>query len=201
MLVISKDQLVSSDNDLESMYKRYSKGGLITLWCDGKSEENLKRKRSRDKGDCGRREEREEEVDTIYKRLLEKHGSTSNYETPQLRLWSRMISSGLHSDYDAPPRIPAFGHGRSPRRPRQESLSDALAGAAVAVVQALTPSDNTMTSPITQVALSPGETITLRMKSYEQLQYLQKLRTEGVLIDTEYVEQKENVLTSLRKLP
>ena len=70
-----------TDNDLDCMYKRHSKGGrglgLIMLWCDGKL--NDKKKRSRDEGDGGRREEREEEVDSIYKELLERHGSTGNY--------------------------------------------------------------------------------------------------------------------------
>ena len=53
-----------TDNDLDFMYKRHSKGGLITLWCDGKL--NDKKKRSRDEG------RREEEVDSIYKELLER---------------------------------------------------------------------------------------------------------------------------------
>ena len=104
-----------------------------------------------------------------------------------------MIASGLHSDYDAPPCIPAFGHGKSPKKRRQESLCDTLAGAAVAVVHALKPT----TSPTQHTGLSPGKTIDLRTKSYEQLLYLKKLHNEGILNES---EQKENVLSSLRKL-
>ena len=65
-----------TDHDHESMYNRHLKGGLISLWCDGKL--NDSKKRGRDEGDRSRREEREE-VDTNYKELLERHGN--NYET------------------------------------------------------------------------------------------------------------------------
>ena len=95
-----------TDNDLDCMYKRHSKGGLITLWCDGKL--NDKKKRSRNEGDGGRREEREEEVDSIYKELLERHGSTGNYAFV-------VTNDCIWIIYDAPPCIPALGHGNHPR--------------------------------------------------------------------------------------
>ena len=93
-------------------------------------------------------------------------------------------------DYDTPPRIPAFGHGSSPKKRRQESLSDALAGAAIAVVNALKPRDN---SPILQTVKScndpqsPEKAIALRSKSNEQLSHLKKLHDEGVLDNLEYL--------------
>ena len=43
---------------------------------------------------------REREAETTYMELREKHGS--KYDAPRLRLWARMISTGLHSDYDTP---------------------------------------------------------------------------------------------------
>ena len=61
--------------------------------------------------------------------MKDKHGS--RYETPKLRLWARMLASNLHDDVDNPPEIPAFT-GTASKRPRMESLSDALSGAAVA---------------------------------------------------------------------
>ena len=70
------------------------------------------------------------------------------------------------------------------------------------MVHALKPiaSDNIMTSPTQHTGLSPGKTIDLRTKSYEQLLYLKKLHNEGILNESEYYEQKENVLSSLHKL-
>ena len=66
--------------------------------------------------------------------MREKH--TTNYVTPRLRLWARMISSGLHEDYDNPPNIPAFS-GNANKRAFNDSLSDTVSGAAVAIIEAL----------------------------------------------------------------
>lgn len=175
----SKIWLVTSD-DLESMYKRYPKGGQIIMWCDGKVHVGEKKKRDSEES-TGRRQEKEDEVDSVYKELLEKHGGA--FETPKLRLWSRMLCSGVHSDYDSPPKIPAF-FPPSPKKPK-ESLSDSLAGAAVAVVQALKSdtkqSDDTVMPTPAGVGLSPAMAVDLRMKNYEQLRYLQQLLKDGIL--------------------
>lgn len=58
----------------------------------------------------GKCQEKEEEVDSTYKMLLEKHGKTSKLDIPKLCLWSRMICSDLHDDHDNPPDIQAFGN-------------------------------------------------------------------------------------------
>ena len=80
----AKVWLVTAD-DLDSMYVRYQKGGPITLWCDGKSRESREEdhcgKRKRDNVvEVGRRQEREEEVESVYKELQE---STERSLTPQ----------------------------------------------------------------------------------------------------------------------
>lgn len=48
-----------------------------------------------------------------------------------------MICGGLHDDYLEPPDIPAFSSDQ--KRPKKENFSDALAGAAVAICKALSP--------------------------------------------------------------
>ena len=48
--------------------------------------------------------------------------------------------------------------------------------------------------------ISPGKIIELRMKNLEQLQYLQNLFEDDILDEKEYSEQKNNILSSLRKL-
>ena len=55
---------------------------------------------------------------------------------PRLKLWALCIASGLHDDYDNPPKSPAFSSA-APRRARKESLSEAIGGAAVAIAKAL----------------------------------------------------------------
>ena len=128
-----------------------------------------------------------------------------------------MICSDLHDDYDNLPDIPAFS-SVTPKRLRKESLSDAISRAAVAFAQALQPDNkkvgteqptvaaNTATAvavPSTgtvSVGISPGKSIDLRMKIFEQLRYLQSLFEDGILDQLEYVKQKRNILASLSKL-
>ena len=112
--------------------------------------------------------EREIEVDEIYRELEAKH--SEKFEVPKLRLWARMISSNLHDSIDDPPKIPVFG-GSKPKRPRQD-LSNALSGAAIALTQALnhkkgTDSDEQSTSISTTTTMQMQ--VDLRMKNLEQL--------------------------------
>ena len=199
----AKIWLVSKE-DLEMMYSNHSKGDII-LWCDGR-ETRTKRKREKENHSVSARQEKEDEVDEVYKTLKEKHGS--KYEVPKLRLWSRMICANLHDDTENPPNIPAFS-SITPKKPRKDSLADAIEGAAVAFASVVSKGQtndlcNEKTScdhPLTLSTISPGKTVELRMKNYEQLRYLQSLFEDGILTDKEYSEQKENILSSLRKLP
>ena len=47
---------------------------------------------------------------------------------------------------------------------------------------------------------SPGRSVELRIKNYEQLRYLQQLYNDGILTAEEYHEQKQLIITSIRKL-
>ena len=99
-----------------------------------------------------------------YMELREKHGN--KYDTPRLRLWARMISTGLHSDYDTSPEIPAF-LGSTPKRARRESLSDAISGAAVAFAGALKGREKDQEQPTSVVPSgTSGRSVEL---NYEQL--------------------------------
>ena len=77
-----------TNEDLACMYSKY-RTGEITLWCDGRQSdrdrigEEVRSKRKRDsEANVSRRQEREEEVDTVFKDLKEKHGS--KFDTPRL---------------------------------------------------------------------------------------------------------------------
>ena len=195
----AKIWLVSRE-DLEMMYSNHSKGD-ITLWCDGRDTRS-KRKRETENY-ATNRQEKEDEVDEVYKTLKEKHGS--KYDVPRLRLWARMICANLHEDTENPPNIPAFSNVS--KKPKKDSLTNAIEGAAVAFAnvvskgQATDLPTSTSNNPLVSSAISPGKTVELRMKHFEQLRYLQSLFEDGILTDKEYSEQKENILSSLRKLP
>ena len=114
-----------------------------------------------------------------------------------------MISSDLHDDYDDPPNIPAFSG--SLKKPRKESMYEALTGAAEAFAKAITKSGGEQCNPthrpsLAAAKLSPTESTELRMKNFEQLRYLQQLLDDGIVNDKEYMEQKEIIISSLRKL-
>ena len=207
----SKVWLVSND-DLDAMYARYPRGD-ITLWCDSRSEREDEgtgvsgRSAKRRKEETStRRQDKEDEVDEVYQELKDKHADKCS--SPKLHLWARMVASNLHEDRDHPPDIPAFS-GSTPKRSRQqESFSDAIGGAAVAIVKALSaeaPSkvnDPTVTPRQlpTAAGVSPSKSVELRMKNFEQLRYLQQLFDDSILSEKEFAEQKQNILSALRRL-
>ena len=198
----SKRWLCSS-SDLEVMQRKHPTGE-ITLWCDGRisdiEEEVMgygKRKRGDQSTGSSKREKKEEEVDSVFfEELKEKHGAM--FDTPRLRLWARMIANDIHDDLERPSRIPAFGF--TPKKPRQESVSNAISGEAIAFAKALgaTPQGNDEGNLLSrQTGLSPGRAIELRMKNYEPLQYVQQLFDDGILSENEYVGQKQDILRKL----
>jgi len=85
------------------MYKVFMVGDEITLWCEKNS---MKWKRA-DDASTSERQDKEEEVDSTYQSLKEKHGG--KYDNPKLRLWARMVTGGLlHDSLDESPDVPAF---------------------------------------------------------------------------------------------
>lgn len=194
--------LVNSD-DVEMMYKKVPNGKTITLWCDGRVEKSVEERPGKRKRDSenAKRQDQEEDVEATFKQLQIKHNK--KYDNPRLRLWSRMIASGLHDDLDNPPDVPAFS-SNEPKRRRRESLSETLTDAAVAFAKTISGGKENEAQQATKcpsdVGLSPGKRIELRMKNLEQLRYLQQLFEDQILDEKEYVEQKGSILLSLRKL-
>ena len=105
--------------------------------------------------------------------------------------------------------IPAFH--RPLKRPRKDNnLSDALcgalspgpssAGSSSSGSSGSLSSSGSSGSHMMPFSVSPTRAVNLRMKSYEQLRYLKQLFDDGIIGDKEYKEQKEHVMTTLRKL-
>jgi len=183
------------------------KSGDVYLWCDAQQSDShcesrasnhessdRDRDRSPVKKKSTKRHEKEEEIDETFKGLKQKHGE--KYSGPQLRLWARMIANGLHESINDPPQVPMItGHVK---KKGQESLSEALAGAAVAFAKAF--SSSPVRSSQSTSTLSPCKAAELRMKHLEQLKYLQQLMEDGVLSESEFIEQKQAILDALRNI-
>ena len=135
------------------------------MWCDARCDETEVENVCKRKRDSETSKKQNMEVEDVYKKLLDKHGS--KWDTPRFRLWARCICSDQHKDYEEPPDLPAF-KDPEPKK-RKESLSDALAGAAVTFATAMSggkvqshstqprcdrDTDNPFTGPI-QPAVSP----------------------------------------------
>ena len=80
----AKTWLVTRD-DLDALYKKYPNGGNVALWCNGRSTDSAPKQ----KRDLDSRQGKEEEAETIYMELREKHWS--KYDAPRLCLWARTI--------------------------------------------------------------------------------------------------------------
>ena len=111
-----------------------------------------------------------------------------------------MIQCATHESYDKPPAIPMF-QGSEPKRQKKASVEESIADGMAAISKALSPPTPKNCSGVSDsLGISPGKSIDLRMKNFQQLRYLQQLLQDNVLSQQEYLEQKRNVLDSLRKL-
>ena len=193
--------------DLEKMYKAYEEGEEIKLWCEGKVKECAQGKNRKSieqpdnvqppsKRDCQAEEEQEIHV---HIRLEKKH--CDKYTGPQYSLWAKFIRMGRHDDYKQPPAFP-LTTGEQKSQPKT-SVSDAVAGAAAAITNALT-SQSKCSSPLTSKksgnALSPNNQANLRRKHLEDLRMLSNSRDDGVLTEEEFHEQKLCIMSGLKKL-
>ena len=125
---------IMNQDDIKAMYLRY-KTGEITLWCEGKVDDvGRGNKRKREEQVSSKYHEREDEAEMIYQQLKEKHAD--KFDNAQFRLWARMVASNIHSSIVDPPSIPVFGLAKKPRRD-SNNMANAVTGAAVALVNAL----------------------------------------------------------------
>ena len=193
---------LTNDQDLIAMNAKFGRGE-ICLWCDGQQgEDRTSRDRSPSKKKSSKRDEKEKEVDEVFKDLKDKHGC--KYSGPQLRLWARMITNGLHESLDDPPQVPMITGIN--KRQKQDSLSEALTGAALAFAKVITPPPSVSSRELpsssnsTSINLSPCKAADLRMKHLEQLRYIQQLMEDRIISQSEFLEQKQVIIGSLRKI-
>ena len=195
----STKRWIMEDEDLSQMYMRHN-GGEIYLWYDRNEDpvvDEPPRKKRKEESGCSRRQIKDDNVEKAFNKLVEKH--SSKYTKPQFKLWARMIVNDLHESYDQPPNVPLIT-GVVPK-PKKESMSDIIAGAAAAIVKAITPVPDS--EPLRQeptLGISPCRSADIRLKNLQQLKYIKELYQDNVLSESEFTEQKLSILEALRTL-
>ena len=192
---------LTTDQDLVAMNTKLT-GGDVCLWYDAAqqtSQVTVSRDRSPTRKKSSKRDNKEKEVEDIFQDLKDRHAS--DYSGPQLRLWARMISNGLHEDLDNPPNVPMIT-GTAPKRPKQDSLTEALTSVATVFAKMINTPSSSQSAGATSstVGMSPCKAADLRMKHLEQLRYLQQLMEDSIISESEFKEQKEIIIATLRKI-
>ena len=124
-------------------------------------------------------------------------------DTPKLRLWAnlaKLIQTHHHESYNDPPQIPLITGSATASKP--ESIGEALTGAAVALAKALKPSTTNSNSPLraTQASdvmkkISPLNVTVIRHSCcLEDLKKLKELFADGVLTETEFMDNTSSLL-------
>jgi hypothetical protein len=129
---------------------------------------------------------KEHEVD-----LKEKHGST--YSTFQYKLWAEMVANESHSSLDEPPAVAMFN--RETRQSRSHGQTDAM----ITVIDklcAVIPKQETSKGPAT----SPIRRAELRSTYMKQLNELKSLYENEILTESEYHEQRSELVELMRQL-
>ena len=206
------------ERDLNSMYACIQSNGSskVNLWCESIrqdqsthvcEEHGLPQAKKKKTSSSTKREQIEEETDEIFQKLKKNH---PQMQGPKLRLWAKLIQSGRYEDYDTPPQIPLITGAPTPAKPKKESIADALAGAATAVVKALQNPSTTTKAPDSPVAVrhdicevkkvSPMKLASIRRSCLEDLKKLKELLEDGVLSDEEFAQEKRQILETLKSL-
>ena len=200
-----RSQSMSQQKENESFLPRTQQSATVNLLTESTVSQTPQnsRKRSYSSNEVERKirktklDEKEDKIDDTYKQLKVKHGDT--YTDPQLKLWARMIANHLHSDMDNPPKVPMITGPPVKREPKKESLEQAIIGVANAVTKAMNQTSEG-SSVQKNAGISPLRATDIRSKSYAQLRMVQQLYDDGILTESEFAEQKQKILDSLRKI-
>ena len=185
--------------DLQLMYNAFKHGSKINLWCErgkGSTFAEDEFQQPPQKKRKTKKDEDAEEDDCIFDELKSKNPTM---EPPKLHLWAKLIKSGRHESYEDPPQIPLIT-GSSIAKPKKETLADAFAGAASAIVKVLHDKPQPTKSPVKKDStLSPMKMATLRRGCLEDLRKLKELLQDGVLTEIEFNREKQQILSVLQK--
>jgi len=99
----------------------------------------------------------------------------------KLRLWAKakLIQSGHHSNYDVPPKIPLLTTGHGKKKKSKEGVADVIAGAAFAIVKAISQPVKEK-SPTKVQGLSPLKAVSIRRSCLDDLKRVKELFEDNV---------------------
>ena len=213
---------ICTEEDLKMMYVKCP-GPDIMLWCDGRSEDTETPASKRVKVDdhsSTKRESKENQIEQLAGELKERNKDKLELTEPQYRLWARLLSTGVHSSKDEPPKIPLITGVTPKRRSKVDEdrrfLQESIASTTAAVVKAVNSGGTLVQSPSiqqtvqepstssnksdnrSQLGVSPGKAAEIRGKSFGQLNALKQLYDDQVLTLEEFQEQKTVILSQLK---
>ena len=154
-----------------------------------------------------KRAKKQAAIDDVKKELLEKHAG--KYSEPQYKLWALMIVNGQWSNKDNPFHSLGVKNLVSQGKKKDENTIEVLAGAAIQVIDYFKKQSSSQETSMQQhqapksgdmVGISPAKKAQIRSQYLQQLRELQKLRDEGTINDSEFAEEKERVLHTLRSM-
>ena len=204
------------------MYASFENEREITLWCDGKKNSELSKRKKRsqsaesdDEGPTTKRAKKEAKINELVQTLSAEHGN--KLSQPLYKLWAQMVVTGQWSSLEHPPNIPLFtgasAHTVS-RKKDKGNTAEVLADAAIHLLDHFRQSESTSsssqphstperlhnTSQDQLASLSPGKKVSIRSQYFGQLRDLQKLREDGTLSADEFAEEKGRILETLRAM-
>jgi hypothetical protein len=113
-----------------------------------------------------------------------------------------MIIGGLYSSKSDAPNTSMFARagGKEPKKKPEvaEALGEVAKHLSCAITGAVPSAKRGNTS--SGVVASPAKSIDNRSKCYKQLGDLSELRNSGVLTEEEYLQEKEAIMITLKKL-
>jgi len=113
----------------------------------------------------------------------------------QCTLWAEMVCVGTHKSLDNPPQVQMFT-GKRKQKPDNE-MSTVFTELAKSVVNVLSPQTRPPTT--NSGGVSPSKLADLRSKYIHQMRELHSLYELGALTESEFKEQKEPILSQLKK--
>jgi len=167
------------DSELKHMYDVFKDKKRILLWCYTSCPQPGKRKDdSQTKSDSSSytaQVKKQDEVDTIYLKLKEKH--EGNFKPEQLNTWAHMLHLKTHDSFDVPPNKPFFNRKRS-------------SGSA---------EDTVSKKPDTSGTFS-GQRITIRSQLIDQLKKSQELIDCGAIDREMFDELQRTIISDIKGL-
>lgn len=219
----SEKYWIFTEGDLTAMYTTCPNPDIM-LWCEGRSDDDStkSKKRKTDEACASKREEKERKTEELTEELMELNEDRLDLTEMQYRLWARMIVRGCHSSKDVPPDIPTISDSTPKKRKNKASdkelrnLEESVVNTAAAVAKAVSgatliqspsihqvvhdsPPSSSGGSRLPQLGISPGKASDIRGKSLGQLSTLKQLYDSNVLTEKEFDEQKNVILSGLKK--